>query len=99
MVCPPSRDRSEGSIPSFLQGAPTLLRAGIACQPSGVPQAPALRSTYTQSPWLTSREWPTAAIAPGIAVAIVAERWLGKRRPSVASLLRIHVVPVPGVSP
>ena len=99
MVCPPSRDRPEGSIPSFLQGAPALLRAGTACQPSGIPQAPALRSTYTQSPWLTSREWPAAAIASGIAVAIVAERWLGTRRPSVASSLRIHVAPVPGVSP
>ena len=88
-----------GSMPSFPRSVLTLLRAGTACQPSGVPQAPALRSTYTQSPWLTSREWPAAAIAPGIAVAIVAERWLGKRRPSVASSLRIHVAPVPSVSP
>ena len=88
-----------GSMPSFPQSVLTLLRAGTACQPSGVPQAPALRSTYTQSPWLTSREWPAAAIASGIAVAIVAERWLGKRRPSVASSLRIHVAPVPSVSP
>ena len=88
-----------GSMPSFPQSVLTLLRAGTACQPSGVLRAPALRSIRAQSPWPASREWPAAAIAPGIAVAIVAERWLGRRRPSVASSLRIHVAPVPGVSP
>ena len=88
-----------GSMPSFPRSVLTLLCAGTACQPSGVLQALTLRSIRAQSPWLTSREWPAAAIASGIAVAIVAERRLGRRRPSVASSLRIHVAPVPSVSP
>ena len=33
------------------------------------------------------------------AAAIVAERWLGRRRPPVASPPRTHVAPAPGVSP
>ena len=70
-------------MPSFPQSAPTLLRTGTACQPSGVPRAPALRSIRAQSPWSASREWPVAAIASGIAVANVAERWLGRSGSSV----------------
>ena len=87
-----------GSMPSFLQSVLTLLRAGTACQPSGVPRALTSRSIRAQSPWPASREWPAAEIAPGIAVAIVAEKWLG-RRPSVASSLHTHVAPAPSVSP
>ena len=50
-----------GSMPSFPRSVLTLLRAGIACQPSGVPRAPASRSVRAQSPWPASREWPPPA--------------------------------------
>ena len=48
-------------MPSFPQSVLTLLRAGTACQPSGVPRAPTSRSVRAQSPWPTSREWSAAA--------------------------------------
>ena len=51
-------------MPSFPRSVLTLLRADTACQPSGVPRAPASRSVRAQSPWPASREWPAAAIAP-----------------------------------
>ena len=50
-----------GSMPSFPRRAPTLLRAGIARQPSGAPQALTLRGVRAQSPWPASREWPPPA--------------------------------------
>ena len=48
-------------MPSFPRSAPTLLRAGIARQPSGAPQALTLRGVRAQSPWPASREWPPPA--------------------------------------
>ena len=68
-----------GSMPSFPRSVLTLLRAGTACQPSGVLRALTLRSVRAQSPWPTSREWPVAAIASGIAIAIMTKKLMPPR--------------------